>query len=38
MYLHISCLIKHCAMQMYVLGSGGIGPHICNLSTRWSWL
>jgi hypothetical protein len=28
------CLIKHHAMKMY-WGSGGIDPHILDLSTRW---
>jgi hypothetical protein len=28
------CLTKHHAMKMH-WGSGGIGPHILDLSTRW---
>jgi hypothetical protein len=30
-------LTKHHAMKMH-WGSGGIGPHILDLSTRWRWV
>jgi len=32
-----SYLTKHHAIKMYWV-SGGIAPHILNLSTRWSWV